>query len=211
MRRLLALALAAGLLLAALPAGPAAAHGQREVGPYQFTIGFGAEPAYAGIPNSVQVLVERGGKPVTDADGMLQVRIQVNANGTAYTSKPYRLDPNFGEGWGEQGDYRADFTPTLAAAYTFRVTGQLPDENIDIAMTSGSEETFGSPRAIGADAVPPVPDVRAAQVQMDADVAAVQAQADRQAWLLAIVGGLALLLAATSAAQLLALRARRAR
>lgn len=63
----------AGLLLPLL-AAPAAAHGERKVGSYNFVVGFGTEPAYAGVPNSVQLILSSGGKPVTDLGVRLDLR-----------------------------------------------------------------------------------------------------------------------------------------
>jgi hypothetical protein len=61
-----AAALALAGLLVPLLAAPAAAHESRKVAGYDFVVGFGAEPTYAGVPNSVQLILSRGGKPVTD-------------------------------------------------------------------------------------------------------------------------------------------------
>jgi hypothetical protein len=53
--------------------------------------------------------------------------------------KAMALEPYFGEGWGEQGDYRAFFIPTAPGAYTFRVTGSLGGKKIDRSYTSGKD------------------------------------------------------------------------
>ena len=66
-----AFVLGTAALLAALAAAPASAHAERQVGRYSFVIGFGTEPAYAGQPNSLQVLISRDGKPATDLAGQL--------------------------------------------------------------------------------------------------------------------------------------------
>src|SRR5215218_3071100 len=66
-----ALVLGAAVLLAALAAAPASAHTDEKAGRYSFVVGFGDEPAYAGQPNSVQVLITRDGKPATDLAGQL--------------------------------------------------------------------------------------------------------------------------------------------
>ena len=50
----------------AFAADPASAHEERDVGTYVFAVGFGQEPAYAGQPNSVQLLLHQNGKPVND-------------------------------------------------------------------------------------------------------------------------------------------------
>jgi len=46
------------------------------------------------------------------------------------------LEPYFGEGWGEQGDYRAFFIPTTPGAYTFQFTGSIKGKKIDKSFTS---------------------------------------------------------------------------
>ena len=58
-------------LLAALAAAPASAHTEKQAGRYSFVIGFGTEPAYAGQPNSMQVIISRDGKPATDLGDQL--------------------------------------------------------------------------------------------------------------------------------------------
>src|SRR5918999_589818 len=66
-----ALLLGTAVLLAALAAAPASAHTEKKAGRYSFVIGFGTEPAYAGQPNSLQVIISRDGKPATDLAGQL--------------------------------------------------------------------------------------------------------------------------------------------
>ncbi|HZB58399.1 MAG TPA: hypothetical protein VFA73_04370, partial [Actinomycetota bacterium] len=61
--------LGAAVLLAALAAAPASAHTEKKAGRYSFVVGFGTEPAYAGQPNSMQVIISRDGKPATDLGG----------------------------------------------------------------------------------------------------------------------------------------------
>lgn len=47
------------------------------------------------------------------------------------------LEPAFGEGWGEQGDYRAFIIPTTAGQYTFKFSGTIGSQTIDQTFTSG--------------------------------------------------------------------------
>ncbi len=58
-RRIAVAAAAVGLagLLVPLLAVPAVAHGEHKVANYTFVVGFGTEPAYAGAPNSVQLIL----------------------------------------------------------------------------------------------------------------------------------------------------------
>ena len=66
-----AFVLGSALVLAALAAAPASAHAEKKAGKYAFVVGFGDEPAYAGQPNSLQVIISRDGKPATDLAGQL--------------------------------------------------------------------------------------------------------------------------------------------
>lgn len=128
----LAVAGIAGLL--ALPAGPALAHGDEEVGDLGVTLGFGTEPAYAGQPNSVQVLLSLDGEPVTDAKG-LTAEVTFGSETTTFD-----LEPNFLVGvYGDPGDYRAWFVPSQPGPYTFHVVGEVEGEEVDVEMTSGPD------------------------------------------------------------------------
>jgi hypothetical protein len=129
-------AAAAVLAVLAVPllAVPALAHGEHKVANYTFVVGFGTEPGYAGATNSVQLMISNNGKPVTDAKGL---KVAVSTGDAEPKEMP--LQPHFGEGWGEQGDYRAFFIPTAPGAYTFKVTGTLGGKKIDRSFTSGKD------------------------------------------------------------------------
>jgi len=47
--------LVAGVVV--IPATMASAHAPFTAGPYSFAVGFGTEPAYVGIPNSIEVII----------------------------------------------------------------------------------------------------------------------------------------------------------
>jgi hypothetical protein len=129
-----AAAVVLAVLLVPLLAVPASAHGEHKVGNYTFVVGFGTEPAYAGETNSVQLMISDGGKPVTDAKGLKAAVSTGDAD-----PKEMALQPWFGQGWGEPGDYRAFFIPTAPGAYTFRITGTLGGRKIDERYTSGED------------------------------------------------------------------------
>jgi hypothetical protein len=133
-------ALAAVLLLAA--AAPAAAHVARDVGAYRFLVGWGAEPAFAGQLNSVQlVLTYRAtGKPVIDLGSSLQVTVVYGTQ-----KMPLALVPTFDPDTrlGTPGDYRAWFIPTAPGDYTFHFTGTISVQVIDERFTS-SPTTFAT-------------------------------------------------------------------
>ena len=130
---LAALTLAA--LLVPLLASPAAAHEHRTVGKYSMVVGFGTEPAFAGNPNSVQlILADAKDKPVTTLGDTLKVAV---TTGNA-EAKEMTLEPNFAVGvYGEPGDYRAFFIPTTAGQYSFKFTGTIGSQKIDQTFTSG--------------------------------------------------------------------------
>ena len=127
----------AGLIV--LPAAPAFAHGEVDQGGLVLTIGFADEPAFAGQPNAVQLVVEHDGEPVIDLrPGDVTVEITYGDD----TSEPMDLTPAFffEAGrlvFGEAGDYHADFVPSQPGRYTFHLTGTIEGEKVDQEMTSG--------------------------------------------------------------------------
>jgi hypothetical protein len=132
--------------LAVLVAGPASAHEEKTVGRYSFVVGFGTEPAYAGQPNSMQVLITRDGKPATDLagqlDGLMGHAFYGGKADPKLENAMMPLEPYFGDDWGTPGDYRSFFVPTQAGAYTFELKGKLGSQKINLVIPSGPE-TFG--------------------------------------------------------------------
>lgn len=130
--RILAATAATAVLV--LPAGPALAHTDVGEGDLRMIVGFGTEPAYSGQPNSVEVLLTHGGRPVTDLrPGDLQVEVRYGD-----ASATMDLEPNFAPGvFGEPGDYRAWFVPSEPGEYTFHITGTVDGEEVDEEVTSG--------------------------------------------------------------------------
>ena len=116
----------------------ASAHEGRTHGDLEMVVGFGTEPAYAGQPNSVQLMLSHGGDPVVDLGNTVDVQVEFGDQTMAI-----ELEPNFAVGaFGEEGDYRAWFIPTRPGRYTFHFTGTIEDEEIDESFTSGPR-TFG--------------------------------------------------------------------
>jgi len=149
-----------GLLL--LPAAAASAHGGEHVGDLELVLGFGAEPAYAGQPNSVQLILTHGGEPVTDLkSGDLEVEVSFGGESTTLPLEPYFEVGGFGT----PGDHRAWFVPSQPGDYTFHVTGTVDDEEVDVEMTSGPD-TFGAVEPLGENAFPAV-DVPSSQELAD--------------------------------------------
>jgi hypothetical protein len=113
-------------------AAPALAHESRKLGHLEMEVGWGAEPAFAGEVNSVQVLLVHDGQPVVDLGDTLDVEVAFGD-----TTTPLTLEPFFGEGEGTPGDYRAWLIPTNAGRYTFHLSGTIDGEDVDETFTSG--------------------------------------------------------------------------
>jgi hypothetical protein len=162
-----AVLLGTAVVLAALFAAPASAHAEKKAGNYTFVVGFGTEPAYAGAPNSLQVIISRGGKPATDLAGQLdKLKAHLYYGGKVDPKAEMvelPLEPYFGEGWGEPGDYRSFFVPTQAGGYTVHLNGTLGAQKIDLAIPSGPE-TFGDVNDPAKAAFPAVKDPTTAQL-----------------------------------------------
>jgi hypothetical protein len=143
---------AAAASLAAVPfAAPAAAHEGRSVDDLEMVVGFGTEPAYAGYPNSVQlILSHRDGRPVTDLrSGDLGVEVSFGD-----ATKEVDLEPVFEVGeFGEPGDYRAWFVPTRPGAYTFTFSGRVDGQQVNESFTSGPD-TFSEVASPAAEEFP---------------------------------------------------------
>jgi hypothetical protein len=111
----------------------ASAHEARSQGHLKMEVGFGAEPAYAGQPNSAQIILVHDGTPVVDLGDTLSVEVSF-----ADQSIKLPVVPNFEIGeFGEPGDYRAWFIPTQPGKYTFRFTGTVDGEKVDQSFASG--------------------------------------------------------------------------
>jgi len=130
-RRTTVAAAVVAVLLVPLLAVPASAHEEHTVANYTLEVGFGTEPGYAGVTNSVQVMVRNNGKPVTDIKGL---KVAVSTGDAE--PRQMALEPYFGDDFGEPGDYRAFFIPTAPGAYTFKLTGSLGGKKIDQSYTS---------------------------------------------------------------------------
>jgi hypothetical protein len=124
-----------GILLL-LAASPAAAHTTKKVGAYNFVVGWGSEPAYAGLLNSVQFVLTKlsTGKPVVNLGSSLTVTIIYGTQ-----QLPLALTPTFDPdtGFGTPGDYRAFFFPTAPGNYTFHFAGKIGTQVVDESFSSG--------------------------------------------------------------------------
>jgi hypothetical protein len=123
-----------GVFVLAL-AGPAFAHVERNVGAYRFTVGWGTEPTYASIENSVQLILStRAGKPVTTLGDSLKVEV-ISGDQKMQFPLVSTFDP--GTGRGTPGDYRAWLIPTSPGDYTFHFFGTIGSQKVDERFTSG--------------------------------------------------------------------------
>jgi len=130
--------LAAGLAFAA-GGHTASAHGVTTVGDYQLVIGFHNEPAYAGEPNGLDLLVTNAktNEKVKGLEKTLQVEI---INGDDKKALPIKTQ------FGKDGAYTADLIPTAVGDYTWHIVGSIQGTPCDVSMTSGPK-TFGAVRA----------------------------------------------------------------
>jgi len=139
MRKRMAASMAATIGLAAVLvvalSGPASAHEERKVGAYHFAVGWGEEPAYAGIKNSVQLILSTSsGQAVNNLGDSLQVEVIF---GSQKMALPLELNFDPGSGEGMPGDYRAWVIPTSPGDYTFHFTGKIGNQSVDQSFTSG--------------------------------------------------------------------------
>jgi hypothetical protein len=164
-----------------LQAGPAAAHEEKAIGKYRFDVGFGQEPAYAGLPNSVQLLLfDASDEPVTNLREGVNVEVAFGDE-----TAEYPLEPNFEVGeFGTPGDYRAWFIPTRAGRYSFHFTGSVNGQKVDETFTSGPNtfDDVQDPTGVEFPVQDPTVGELAARVErefprLDASVAAVRSQA----------------------------------
>ena len=147
-RALAVLAMTGALTL--IPALAAQAHVPEQTGPFDYEIGFGTEPAYAGQPNSVELILNKSGKPVLNLTDELKVSV-----GYAGQTTDLAFEPDFEVGGdGVQGDYRAYFVPSQAGQYTFHLTGKLDGTPFDVTVKSGPT-TFSAVTDMSAIQFPP--------------------------------------------------------
>ncbi len=124
------------LTILGLTTSAATAHERRDVGPYQFVVGFLTEPAFEGLKNGVElrVLQAETQQPVEGLEHMLQVEITYVPSGVA---KVLRLRTIYRE----PGRYTADLIPTAPGQYRFRfigsITGTAVNETFDSRAGGG--------------------------------------------------------------------------
>ena len=107
------------------------AHERRNVGPYEFAVGWLNEPAYVGVLNSIELHVvdTRTSKPVMGLERALSVDLQ--AGGLA----PFTLELAAAED--PAAGYVGWVIPTVPGAYVFHIRGKIDTQNIDEKFSSG--------------------------------------------------------------------------
>jgi len=116
----------------ALTTGTVFAHERRDVGKYQFVVGFIVEPAVEGQKNGVDLRVtnKETGKPVEGIEKTLQVEI---THLPSKTAKVFKLRTVFRD----PGHYTNDFILTAPGDYQFRFFGDVEGTPINETFVSG--------------------------------------------------------------------------
>lgn len=124
--------LAAACFLSVVLTAPAAAHETQAVGPLRLSVGWAEEPALAGVPNAIEVVVtDSAGTPVNEPAATLTVDVTFGAEKVMRTLGPA----------GTPGRFESPVIPTRAGTYAFRVHGAVRGTNVDITSTC-SDRTF---------------------------------------------------------------------
>ena len=111
--------------------GHAYGHERRNVGPYQFVVGWLTEPAFAGNTNGLDLRVTdtRTNTPVEGLEKTLTAA--VSAGGVAALS--LTLTARFGT----PGAYNGHFVPTTSGAYVFDIRGKIAAQDVSEKFESG--------------------------------------------------------------------------
>lgn len=158
-----------------MSAFPAAAHVRRQVGKIVFEVGWVTEPAFAGLPNSIFLLLsDNRGRPITDLGDTLQVEVVFGDQRKTLQVQPLAD----GDDPGAPGTYGAELTPTRAGVYSFRFFGRVVNATVNQTFTSGGT-TFDSVRELAETAFP-VQDPSIAQLadKLDRDAERLDARID---------------------------------
>lgn len=117
---------------ALLTATTAAAHVEKESGPFRVELGWGVEPPLTGLDNFVQVEVaDSAGAPVAVPAGALSVEVSYGASAVTRPLVPAE----------EPGELRAELVPTRPGTYAFHVSGTVDGRAVEVSATC-SETTF---------------------------------------------------------------------
>ncbi len=112
---------------------PGYGHEKKAVGSVHLIIGWGAEPAFSGSRNSIEIdVVDGAGKPVASPGDSLSVQVTFADRSVTLALVPAGDRP---------GRFRAWLVPTRAGSYTFRVSGTAAGRSIETTSTC-SPTTF---------------------------------------------------------------------
>jgi hypothetical protein len=119
----------AGLLF--LTSTPTLAHERRDVGKYQFVVGFITEPALQGEPNGIDLRItdRETQQPVVGAERSLKANV-------AFGAQPPREFPLRAR-FQMPGSYTADLIPTRSGAYIFTFAGEIDGQQVNERFESG--------------------------------------------------------------------------
>jgi hypothetical protein len=117
----------------AIYSGTAAAHERRNVGPYQFVVGFVSEPAFAGTPNSLDLRIsDTRATPAKAVEGLEKtLTAEVQSGGLA--PLPLTITARFGV----PGAYNGYFVPTAPGTYIYHIKGKIDTLDVDEKFESG--------------------------------------------------------------------------
>lgn len=174
-------ALAAAMLLAILVLpGVALAHEHREVGKYEFSVGWAVEPAFVGEKNGIELRVTHkaesgtgaaaeGPKPVEGLEKTLKAEVIFGGQKREVDLRPVFRQP---------GRYTTDLVPTKEGDYRFRFFGAIEGTPVNETFDS-ADGKFNSVKSIQPLQFPePVPAI--GQVNQTAQAANQTAQAAGQ-------------------------------
>jgi len=114
-------------ILALAFAAPADAHDVRQVGEYEFDVGFIGEPVFTGEKSGLELVVTKGGRPIEGLEATLVAEV---IYGDAKRNLPLSARPD------HPGEYESVFIPTSAGPYTFHLGGSVEGTPIDASFTS---------------------------------------------------------------------------
>jgi hypothetical protein len=106
---------------------PVAAHDVRQIGDYEFVVGFIGEPVFTGEKSGLELVVTKAGTPI---EGLETALVAAVIYGDAQRDLPLSAIP------GRAGAYESVFIPTSAGAYTFHISGSIGGTPIDASFSS---------------------------------------------------------------------------
>jgi hypothetical protein len=122
--------LTGAVLMALVCAAPA--HERKLAGALSLVIGWGDEPAFTGARNSVVVAISDQAGPIKTAAAVLSAEVTFGSERVTLPLEPVAGRPH---------EYHAWLVPTRAGTYTFRITGKVGSQPVDVSSTC-SDSTF---------------------------------------------------------------------